>query len=179
MNPNSIYMLPDRTVIAFIRKYRYLETAVLEEGYRTIALIADNEALRQHLCNHWRSKEKQFGDFFLNLSHRSQIKLLRQWGLHDPDDAAYMKLDPKDYLFAAAPNTVTQLHKLLVFFLNHGVETCEAYRNYPEVRLTVPAPEGKRFGNSANWGDYILSLEDPAEVLTQIFHYNTVRHTNP
>jgi hypothetical protein len=166
-----------RSVLKFIERYRALEKATYQEGYNLIYRLGLNVSTYQHLCDHWKGKKKHFANFFLNLGHETQIKLIQQWGFVDPADEAYLSRkedNPVSVLFTDPPATVKAFHKLLLFFNNHGIESFNTYtahysqREIPGFTLTVLPPEKKRFGNSANWGDYILSLEDPDYVIRQI-----------
>ncbi|WP_236648919.1 hypothetical protein [Spirosoma sp. 209] len=65
------------------------------------------------------------------------------------------------------PAKALQLHQLLKFFENHGINP----QLTRQIALTELPDSDKRFGNSANWGDYILSLSDPEPLLRQLIVY--------
>jgi hypothetical protein len=171
------------TVLHFIQKYRSLEKASLQEGYVLIRKLELHHSQIQHLCDQWRWKKKNFGEFFLNLSYRTQIGILHLWNIIDTADQEYLLVDeikdPAVYLFGDPPATVKALHELMIFFNNHGIESFEERtsldRNNNDVTVpgltlnVLPHPK-KRYGNSSNWGDYIEALEDPDFVLRQILY---------
>jgi hypothetical protein len=166
------------TIIQFIEEYRDLEKAKYQVGYDLIrfALTGSNQALYQHLCGHWKSKKKSFDAFFTNLGYKNQIKILNYWGIHDDADLAYLELERKEIssykefraIYASPPATVKACFDLLVFFYNHGIESFRPYKFQSGLTLPYQPSEKKRFGNSQNWGDFILSLKDPAFVINQI-----------
>ncbi len=103
----------------------------------------------------------------LILSHATQAHLIRIFGQGTSDTTIdnYIKLkeeDPIRALWMDAPQLVSRYHELLKFFYNHGINEEPA----PGINLTnIPSPE-KQYGNSANWGDYILSLsQDKQEIV--------------
>lgn len=114
----------------------------------------------KHLYNSWEgrySKENkvgQFGSFFTNIEHKTQALFLINWGLHVPNFEEYLEnleSSPIASITTTPPLIVERLHYLLVFFLNHGIN--EEVNGYSLINL----PEA-RYGNSYNWGNYILSL---------------------
>ena len=155
-----------------------MEKASLNTGYLLIAktIAVDDNSLYDHLCSHWRSKKKAFVEFFLNLSSRNQIKILHYWGIVDPDDTEYLQIDeyekPELYLFGDSPKTRELLHNLLLFFLNHGLS------ERPDHGLHLDnIPKKKTYGNSANWGDYVLNHSNPGRILSIIIGH--VEATKP
>lgn len=167
------------SVLKFIERYRALEKAPYQEGYNLIYRLGLNVSTYQHLCAHWKGKKKHFANFFLNLGHETQIKLIQQWGFVDQDDERFLSRkeeNPISVLFTEPPATIKAFHKLLLFFNNHEINSFKPYTSHysqqeiPGFNLTVQPPEKKRYGNSANWGDYILSLDDPDYVIRQIWN---------
>lgn len=91
--------IPLQDVLQFIRSYRTLEQMPLEDGFahlRAISpiILGDDELelnqLRQHFRNQWYDKNRQFGQFYLNLSHYRQLYLLHLWTVHDWQDEEYL-----------------------------------------------------------------------------------------
>ena len=163
--------LATETVIHFIQCYRRLEQLPLEDGFAELRCLTESGkdvgdlSLQQHFRNHWFSKDRAFGQFYLNLPHYRQIYLLHHWGIEGAEDTMYLFdsiRNPAFALMEKPPVIVWQLHELVKFFENHGINE----QLTPNIRLAVlPDEMDKRFGNTANWGDYILSLPDPAPVL--------------
>lgn len=149
-------LITQETILTFIRFYRKLEKAPVESGLNLIAVFAQGNQ-KSHLQDKWAVQGKDFGRFFLNLSWRNKVKLLNVWGIEDPDDSTYLSLDERDpeYIFGEPPATVKALKSLMVFFLNHGIEE----KPSEGIELKKLPDEKKRYGDSTNWGDYILSLE--------------------
>ena len=173
MSNLSILIATD-TVLHFIRSYRRLEQAHLEDGFAELACVSadpneeEQKRLRKHFRDHWYSKERAFGRFYLNLPHYRQIYLLHQWNIRDYEDDTYLwecRRDGRFALISSPPTTARQLHRLVLYFENHGINLQPS----PDVTLpVVPDVFEKRFGNSSNWGDYILALPEPEPVLTQL-----------
>lgn len=127
-------------VIRFIKSYRNLEKASLSEGYRIIRqVIHDDSILASHLCDHWRWKKKGFGHFFLNLDDDVMTRIVTSWSI------------PNDY------KIIFLLRHFVKYFENNGID-----EDLPSIKETgikkLPAVK-KCFGNSKNWGDFILSLQ--------------------
>lgn len=167
--------LTTETVIHFIQCYRRLEQMPLEDGFAELRCLteSDNETrsdllLQQHFRNQWFSKERAFGRFYLNLPHYRQIYLLHHWGIQGAEDSIYLfdsVRNPAFALMEKPPAVVWQLQELVKFFENHGINE----QLTPSIRLAIlPHDVNKRFGNAANWGDYILSLPDPKSVLSPL-----------
>ncbi len=144
--------------IDFIKSYRAMEKGSLANAKEIIYQLPDDEA-HDHLYSAWKGKENNFADWFLNLSHSTQAHLIRIFGqgISDTSIDDYIKLkneDPIRALWMDAPPLVFRYHELLKFFYNHGINEEPA----PGISLMdIPKPD-KQYGNSANWGDYILSL---------------------
>jgi len=143
-----------------------MEKGTLAMAKEIIFKLPDEE-VHDHLFRAWKGKEKNFGDWFLNLSHSTQASLIRIFGqgIDDSSIDNYIKLkneDPMRALWMDAPPLVSRYHELLKFFYNHGINEKPA----PGINLTnIPSP-AKQYGNSANWGDYILSLtRDKQEIV--------------
>lgn len=147
-------------ILLFIRAYRTLEQMPLEDGFAylraisPVLLVEDGselKELRQHFRDQWYDKECHFGQFYLNLSHYRQIYLLNHWKISDWQDDEYIVTalrNPYFRIVGRPPAKALQLHQLLKFFENHGI-------NPPltgQITLTELPDSDKRFGNSANWG---------------------------
>lgn len=158
--------------IEFIKRYRAMEQGPFAGGQLLINQVATSWQ-RSHLHDQWKSKKKNFGDFFLNLDSELQIKFLQRFGINDNEDQAYLDLvenKPVAALWACTPIKHQLLRNLLLFFCNHGIN----HQVTPAISLDKLPAKTKRFGNSKNWGDYILSLapDKQAFLLGQISaHY--------
>lgn len=148
-----------QNTIDFIKSYRAMEKGSIAHAKEIIYQLPDDES-HDHLFRAWKGKEKNFGDWFLNLSHSTQCYLIRIFGqgINDTTIDEYIKLkneDPVRALWMDAPALVFRYHELLKFFYNHGINEEPA----PGISLmNLPEPN-KQYGNSANWADYILSLD--------------------
>ncbi|RIV17461.1 hypothetical protein DYU11_31915 [Fibrisoma montanum] len=179
MIKQPIKPIPVDEILHFIRAYRTLEQMPLEDGFAHLRAISpvvlgeDENAmkdLRQHFRNQWYSKERHFGLFYLNLPHYRQINLLHFWGIRDWQDEEYVGTALRNPVFRLAgrpPAKALQLHQLLKFFENYGINAQPSNH----IKLDELPAEDKRFGNSANWGDYILSLIDPELLLRQLIKH--------
>ncbi len=175
----AIKPIPLEEILHFIGSYCQLEELPLEDGFallRTITpkVLGENEqelkGLRQHFRNQWYSKERQFGQFYLNLSHYRQVYLLNYWGIQDWQDEEYLGTclrNPFVRVAGRPPAKALQLHQLLKFFENHGINQ----QLTQQITLTELPPDEKRFGNATNWGNYILALTDPEPLLRQLIVY--------
>ena len=173
--------IPLEDILHFIRFYRQLEQLPLEDGFallRTITpeVLGDNEKelkeLRQHFRNQWYSKERGFGQFYLNLSHYRQVYLLNFWQIQDWQDEEYLGTclrNPFVRVAGRPPAKAFQLHQLLKYMENHGINP----QLTDEITLTDLPEMKKRFGNSANWGDYILAMSDPEPMLRHLISYES------
>jgi hypothetical protein len=175
----SLKPIPAEEILQFIRAYRTLEQMPLEDGFAHLRAVspvlpgedeAEVKELRQHFRNQWYTKERHFGLFFLNLSHFRQIYLLHLWDIRDWQDEEYLGTALRNPFFRITgrpPAQAWQLHQLIKFFENHSINP----QPTPQITLSE-LPEGdKRFGNSANWGDYILSLANAEPLLRQFIGY--------
>lgn len=172
-------LIPLEDILHFIHSYRQLEQLPLQDGFAQLRAISPNglgedaielAELRQHFRNQWYDKQSHFGLFFLNLSHYRQVYLLNHWGIQDWQDSEYIGTALRNPFFRIAgrpPAKALQLHQLLKFFENHGI--CQQLTS--TITLTELPAADKRFGNSANWGDYILSLSDPEPLIRQLIAY--------
>jgi len=175
---NQSTWIPTETVLHFIHCYRRLEQLPLEDGFAELACLSTDQngerqnELRKHFRAHWYSKERAFGRFYLNLPHYRQTYLLHQWDIIDYEDGTYLWECQRDGQFALMgppPLTTRRLHELVLYFENHGI----SLRPTPDVVLpSVPDVFAQRFGNAANWGDYILSLpeSEAGDVLIQLLN---------
>lgn len=155
-----------KNTIAFIDKYRKLEIMPLEASTKEIHYVFQND----HLTSSWNGRKGNFGDFYLNLSHVSQFRLLEYFQIDDPSGRDYvsrMMADEIAMLFITPPLSIYFPHQVLKFFYNHGIEP-EAI---PGIQLYDLPADDKCYGNSANWGDYLLSLpkERQGQVLNSIY----------
>ncbi|WP_159479804.1 hypothetical protein [Chryseobacterium sp. 18068] len=145
--------------IQFISSYVNMEKASLAKTKKFMKKILPPRKF-EHLYNSWEgrydkeSKVGQFGSFFTNIEHKTQALFLRDWGLVVPNFEEYLNTlesSPIANITTTPPLIIERLHYLLVFFLNHGIN--EEVNGYSLINL----PE-ERYGNSYNWGYYILSL---------------------
>ena len=166
-------------VTHFIKAYRALEQMPMEDGFAHLRAITpllpgedeqEVKAMRQHFRNAWYDKNRAFGQFYLNLSHFRQVYLLQHWDIGDWQDGEYIGTclrNPYYRIMGRPPAKALQLHQLLKFFENHGIDPQPA----PSITLTqLPSPD-QRFGNATNWGDYLLTLSNPEPLLRQLIAY--------
>lgn len=149
-------------LIAFITQYRLMETSQLEHGFSVIlnAIFSGSPEANglATLCRHWKYSQ-QFGQFFTNHLKKDQmIRLLNHWGIQDPDDQEYLDGCEQSYSYHTthhAPDTVTHIFRMILFFEGRGMRS----DIIPGIILQgLPESKNDRFGSSANWGKYILSL---------------------
>ncbi|CCH57561.1 hypothetical protein BN8_p06747 (plasmid) [Fibrisoma limi BUZ 3] len=171
--------IPLDQILHFIYSYRQLEKLPLEDGFAelraiTPKVLGDNERelkeLRQHFRNQWYDKERSFGQFYLNLAHYRQVYLLNFWGIQDWQDEEYLGTclrNPFVRIAGRPPAKAFQLHQLVKYMENHGISSPLT----DGVMLTNLPEMEKRFGNSANWGDYVLSIPDPEPILRYMIGY--------
>lgn len=165
-------------LIHFITEYRKIESSVFDYGYSIIRNVWFNYAPKNlseynHMCDKWHHNRKDFGSFILgSLSHKQLMQLLRHWGITDPYDLDYAEACVQDhtYQFLNPPPAKTQMfHKMMLFFNNHGINQ----NPIPEIKLDTLPKDKDRFGNSKNWGKYILGLQDPNKFFDDLFkHYH-------
>jgi hypothetical protein len=158
-------------VLRLIEKYRRIENATLTSGFAFIKEIS-RPGLEKHLCGHWKGKNKSFGSFYLNLDHKLQFSILNFWAITHSLDEQYINRveeDPRAMLFERPTGFLSVAQKLLLFFENHGINPDPAGDGSVDLRVI---PKAKRFGNSANWGDYIISLplSERVRVLSEILN---------
>lgn len=128
--------------------------------------------MRQHFRNAWYDKNRSFGQSYLSLSHFRQVYLLQHWSIGDWQDGEYIGTclrNPYYRIMGRLPAKALQLHQLLKFFENHGIN--------PQPASSVALPQlplsKKRFGNAANWGDYVLSLPYPELLIRQLITFES------
>ena len=113
-----------------------------------------------HLCDHWKGKKKDFASWYLNLGTQTQIFILHALGIVSNQDEEWLsefKRDEMTAMFMNAPDVAGSLNSLILFFNNNSIDagTFE-YHNIPTTGVNFPTQLKKRYGNSANWGDFIL-----------------------
>ena len=82
--------------------------------------------------------------------HIRQIYLLQHWDIGDWQDGEYIGTclrNPYYRIMGRPPAKALQLHQLLKFFENYGINPQPA----PSIALPQLPPPEKRFGNAANW----------------------------
>jgi hypothetical protein len=160
---------PVLTAEKFMTAYRAVEKSAPKAATDIIKYVVKDEHIADHLCDSWEGRKQNWGDFYLNLSHTTQYTILKFWGLGHPAGEEYlvrMKENPRAMLFEAAPDCILWPHELLKFFYNHGIDETPT----EGVTLSTLPRKNKRYGNSGNWADYILSLQSTEQerVLKQI-----------
>lgn len=166
------YSAKDFTIaLTFIKAYRAMEEGSLSANKKLIKSVVDAREFK-HLFNSWAGRENDFSSFFLNLSYRTQANFLQRFGIDVPgyqDYVCELESSPAAYAYATPPLLVSQLHELLKFFYNNGIHE----NAVPGIKLYYLPIEC--FGNSKNWGNYILSLSMPDQlaILKQIA-YNSL-----
>lgn len=160
-------------IVEFIQAYRLMEKGSDTYARSIIAKLSEQHQ-HGHLFAAWKGKERNFADWFLNLDVSTQGEIIRIFGqgIDDTTIDKYNELKEKDPISALWLNPPPLIHRyreLLKFFYNHGIN------EEPAVGITlVNLPEdSKRYGNSENWGEYILSLSlvQQTFVLEQILGY--------
>lgn len=160
------------TAIRFMGLYRKLEKAAQTTAHNFIKHVSINEYTANHFIRSWNGRKNDFGDFYLNLSWLMQYRILKFWELADSAGdkyAAALLENNIATLFLDPPQCVMWPSELLKFFYNHGImEECER-----GVYLTHMPVSEKRYGNSSNWADYIISLplDEKKKLLKQITEY--------
>jgi len=143
--------------IEFITTYRRMEKQSYAEGFDTIGKCVKAHQ-RTHLCGSWQGRKRDFGSFFLNLSCASQGAFIEHWGIKIEGYREYCQSvsdHPGAAFFLDPPPMIHWLRELMKFFNNHSVtDECA-----PGIRLNPQPPKRDQFGNSANWGKYILKLK--------------------
>lgn len=149
--------------IQFLKIYHHLEKQRLETGFSLIRKVFHSHGAEtvSHMMDHWRSKKKLFGSFYLNTSYRTQINILHEFGIRSDQDTEYLAgFDQEEgemkMFFVEPPHLCKSLKNLLVFFHNHGINK----QTYDWLKLSnLPKTSAKCYGQSYNWAAYILSLE--------------------
>lgn len=145
--------------LQFISSYVVMEKSSLAKVKNFLKDILPPRKF-EHLYNSWagrynkENKVGQFGSFFTNIEHKTQALFLRDWGLEVPNFEEYLQIlqsSPIASITTTPPVIIERLHYLLVFFLNHGID--KVVNGYSLIDLPK-----ERYGNSYNWGNYILSL---------------------
>lgn len=162
---------PVTTALKFITAYREVEKGAPKLGTDIIKYLEKNESTAQHLCSSWLGRKQDWGDFYLNLGRPFQYSILRFWGMADPEGEEYckqVKANPMAGMWMEAPDCIMWPHELLKFFYNHGIDEIPE----PGITLSILPADGRRYGNSANWGDYVLSLPKPeqSQLLQQLYN---------
>lgn len=145
--------------IQFISSYLAMEKTSLPKAKKLLKSVLPPRKF-DHLYSSWvgrydtENKVGQFGSFFSNIEHKTQALFLIEWGLDIPDYENYLQAlssSPTASLTTTPPIVIERLHYLLIFFLNHGIN--DSVHGYSLTNLPK-----ERYGNSHNWGNYILSL---------------------
>lgn len=152
--------------IKFIKAYRNMEQRSIATNKKIIKKVVTANHVK-HLSNSWESRNNDFGSFYLNLSHENQISFISHFGIKIPDGIEYLvkiKSHPAAYIYTTPPAVATLMNQLLLFFNNNGISEDAI----PGIKMYF-IPED-RYGNSANWGKYILNLSMPHQltILKQI-----------
>lgn len=141
---------------------------------KVICEISDREHLKSHLILSWLSNDKNFAKWYLNLDVEFMYYILATFKVlnyRDSEEAEYLNLieaDPIEAALLPMPDLLEQCRNLLIFFIGTQVR----HTLIPGTTLSkVPK---KTFGNSANWGDYILSLpsSDQKAIIQHILTQN-------
>jgi hypothetical protein len=154
------------SAITFIKAYRQMEQWPLPANKKFIKSVIEPHQFK-HLFESWAGRENDFGSYFLNLSHKNQGAFLLKFGIEITSYQEYLdeiETIPQAYAYATPPLIISQLHELLKFFYNNGIHE----NAIPGIKIHH-MPENC-FGNSTNWGNYILSLAMPDQlaILKQI-----------
>lgn len=164
-------------LLTFINSYRELEKSSTRKANDIIkevfTITSDSLQIYFHLCDSFAEKNKSFGQFFLNLEYIRIIYAVRSWGIIDPLDEQYVKNCNEDmhFEFLNEPTGVSHAIRLMIlFFANRGIDSNPIPGMYLE---NLPTQQKMRYGNTANWGDYVLSLTNPDLFFEQLFNnYN-------
>jgi len=154
-----------KDTVLFIHEYRSMESSPVSVGKKLITALFGNTHISEHLCDSWAGRKGDFGSFFLNLGHEKQGLFIEYWGIPVPALSEYSKRkneNPISVLFGGEPEVVTWIHKMMLYFNNHGIGD---YRD-----IILPSLPVERYGNSKNWGNYILGLSPEGRdlVITQL-----------
>jgi hypothetical protein len=168
------YLANDFTnTITFIKAYRAMEERSLPENKKLIKSIVDADQFK-HLYESWAGRKNDFSSFFLNLSYKTQADFIISFGIDVPgynDYLVELTSNHTAYAYATPPILVSQFHELVKFFYNNGIHE----NAVSGIKLNYLPTEC--YGNSKNWGNYILSLVMPYQlsVLKQIA-YNSIEN---
>lgn len=145
--------------LLFISSYVEMEKSSLTKVKKFLKSVLPPRKF-DHLYSSWvgrynkEDKLGQFGSFFTNIEHNTQGLFLIDWGLEIQGFEEYLqtlKSSPIASITTTPPIIIERLHYLLVFFLNNGInKVVDGYS-----LLNLPK---ERYGNSYNWGNYILAL---------------------
>lgn len=153
----------------FIKEYRKLEKMQIVPAKDILENIFADEPIHKvdRVIEQWKLKKKDFGSFYLNIDVPLRIKIYNSFGIEDSSDKEYLvkiKNDPRAILFEKQSVTYNRLHNLIVFFNNYGITDNPAEYlkliNTPKFSGRSFDPNDPTFGNTKNWGKYILSLQD-------------------
>lgn len=159
--------------LTFIKQYRAMEVSSLPAIKKMIRSIVEPSQFN-HLFESLAGRKNDFGSFFLNLSYKTQANFLISFKIDVPgyhEFVSELNSSPAAYAYATPPMLVSQLHELLKFFNNNGIHE----NAVPGIKLYhLPAD---CYGNSTNWGKYILSLSMPDQltILKQLA-YNSIEN---
>lgn len=151
--------------LRLITKFRALEAAPLEKGYSLIKEVGPKH-LVSHLRDKWHHNRGDFGSFYLNLDYKIQYAFLNFWGMATSEDSDYIKrieANPVATLFEKPTGFLKVARQVLLYFNNTGIGDSNdkvTHYNLPE----------DRFGNSANWGKYLLeqNMYDQVRIIMEI-----------
>lgn len=160
---------PVTAALEFIFAYRELEKGD-PSLVKFILNRMDHDGDKLHIYRTWIGKNQDFGEWYLNLSNITRYGILKCFGLSHPDGDGYLQRvvgNPFGQLYVDAPVCITWPTDLLIFFYNHGIQETPA----AGIALEHLPDDSRCYGNSANWGDYVLSLPEPVQrqLLEQLF----------
>lgn len=169
--------------IKFINAYRTFEKIAYTHSDNKIRIAIKNERMAEHLVSSWHSRKKDFSSFYLNLGHTTQNEFLSYWGIAVDGAGEYAyenENNPMTALWLSPPPTTEWLHELMKIFYNHGINK-HFLVVVGDEKFTTELPKlpskNKRFGNSKNWGDYILSLPSADQKQVLDFFYSVAQAT--
>lgn len=146
-------------MLRLIIKYRDLENAPLSRAYLLIREVAPKD-IAAHVRDKWHHHQKDFASFYLNLDYGLQLRFLNFWGVADLADFDFVRRkreNPRETLFEEPSGFLSTAKRVLLYFNNAGIgDSNDKVRHYY-------LPEN-RYGNSANWGKYLLSLNMAEQV---------------
>jgi hypothetical protein len=158
-NQSSLSKVSAEVIFRFIKLYKGMESVPLKDGYAWIKLAIGRNPekfhLVSHLCDHWRWKNRCFGEFWMNLDVEIQILFLQCWNFNVEGADTYLeqlRSNPISALFIPHPPLVKALHDVVMYFENHPIENHPT----PDLTLTWLPPADKQYGSASNWGSYLL-----------------------